>query len=164
MPSLREERADRTIDHPRGQRGLLTGARLAAEEGAGDLARGVVLFLNVNGEGEEVHIAVVPRCGGAEDHRVAGAHHDGATRLSGELSGLEGNLLAAYFHRDSAYVEHAHMSCIPSAVRLTAFRLRTLVLCRAHGSGHQAAPSIKRVALTRALASRAKPVTTYVGR
>src|SRR4051794_1745912 len=101
MPSLREERAQRTIDHPCGQRCLLPCSRLAAEEGAGNLAGGIVLLLNVNGEGEEVHVAVVARGRGAEDHRVAGADHDGSTRLSGELSGLEGNLLAAYFHRDS---------------------------------------------------------------
>ena len=85
--------------------------RLAAEEGAGDLARGVVLLLDVNGEGEEVHVAVVARGRGAEDHGVAGAHHDGAARLTGELSGLEGDLLAAYLNRDAGYVKHAHMSC-----------------------------------------------------
>src|SRR3954447_15125175 len=139
MPPLREERAQGTIDHPCGQCCLLTRSRLAAEEGAGDLARGIVLLLNVNGEREEVHVADVSRGGGAEDHRVAGAHHDGATRLSGELSGLEGDLLAAYLHRDSAYVEHAHMSCFPSAARLAAFRLRTLVLCRGHGSDQEPA-------------------------
>src|SRR5882724_10398932 len=110
MPSLREERANRAVDHPRRKRGLLSGPCLAAEERARDLARGVVLFLNVNGEGEEVDVADVARGRRAEDHRVAGAHHDGATRLTGELSGLEGDLLAAYFHRDTAYFEHTHMS------------------------------------------------------
>ena len=111
MPSLREERANRAVDHSRGQRGLLARPCLAAEERARDLARGVMLFLNVNGEGQEVDVAVVARGRRAEDHGVAGAHHNGATRLTGELSGLEGDLLAAYFHRDAAYFEHTHMSC-----------------------------------------------------
>ena len=111
VPPLREEWANRTVDHPRGQRGLLARPRLAAEEGAGDLARGVVLFLDVDGEGEEVHVAVVARGRGAKDHRVAGAHHNGAARLTGELSGLEGDFLSAYLHRDAGYFKHTHMSC-----------------------------------------------------
>src|SRR3954447_4756182 len=114
MPALREQRTQWTVDHPRGQRGLLTGPRLAAEEGAGDLAGGVVLLLHVDGEGEEVHVALVSGGRGAEDHRVARANHDGSARLSGEFSGLEGDLLPAYFHRDAGYVEHAHMLCFPS--------------------------------------------------
>jgi hypothetical protein len=48
-----------------------------------------VLLLDVDGEGQEVHVAVVARGRGVEDHRVAGAHHDGAARLTSELSGLE---------------------------------------------------------------------------
>ena len=39
--------------------------RLAAEEGAGDLARGVVLLLDVDRQGKEVHVAQVADGGGA---------------------------------------------------------------------------------------------------
>ena len=80
---------DRAIDHPRGQSRLLSRPRLATEEGAGDLARGVVLLLHVDGQRKEVNVALVAGGGGAEDHGVAGANDHGATRLSGELPGLE---------------------------------------------------------------------------
>ena len=121
VPALGEERADRPVDHPRGQGGLLAGPRLAAEERAGDLARGVVLLLDVDGQGQEVHVAQVARGRGAEDHRVAGAHDDGSARLTGELAGLEGDLLAADLHRDAAHVKHAHDIVFLSAARLAAF-------------------------------------------
>ena len=92
VPALGEERADRPVDHARGQRRLLAGATLAAEERAGDLARGVHPLLDVDGEGKEVHVAQVPDGCGAEHHRVAGLNHDRATRLLRELSRLEGDL------------------------------------------------------------------------
>ena len=57
VPALGEERADRPVDHARGQRRFLAGFALAAEERAGDLARGVRALLDVDGEGKEVHIA-----------------------------------------------------------------------------------------------------------
>ena len=114
VPALGEQRPDRAVDHPRGQGRLLAGARLAAEERAGDLARGVVLLLDVDGQRQEVDVAQVAHRRGAEDHRVAGAHDDGSARLAGELSGLEGDLLAADLHRDAAHVKHAHVFAFPS--------------------------------------------------
>ena len=59
VPALREQRPDRAVDHPRGQGRLLPGARLAAEERAGDLARGVVLLLDVDRQRQEVDVAQV---------------------------------------------------------------------------------------------------------
>jgi hypothetical protein len=49
-----EERADRTVDQARGQRLLLGRPRLALEEAAGHLAGGVVFFLVVDGQREEI--------------------------------------------------------------------------------------------------------------
>jgi hypothetical protein len=49
-PPLREERTQGPVDHSCGERGLLAGAALAPEEGAGDLARGVHSLFDVDGE------------------------------------------------------------------------------------------------------------------
>ena len=128
VPALGEQRAQRAVDHARGQRRLLARSRLAAEEASGNLARGVVALLDVDRQGQEVHVAVVAGCGGAEDHRVAGADDDGSARLLGEFAGLEGDLVAADLRRDAGDFEHAHLVCIPSAARMAASRLRTVVL------------------------------------
>jgi hypothetical protein len=50
----REQRADRSVDEPRGQRLLLRWAALAFEEAAGDLSGGECLLLIVDGEREEI--------------------------------------------------------------------------------------------------------------
>ena len=92
VPALGEQRADRPVDHARGQRALLAGAALALEERAGDLARGVHALLDVHRQREEVDVAQVADGGGAEDHRVALADDDGAGGLLGHLAGLEGDL------------------------------------------------------------------------
>ena len=124
VPALGEERADRPVDHARGQRRLLAGFALATEERAGDLARGVHALLDVDGEGKEVHVAQVADGRGAEDHRVAGLDHDRATRLLREFAGLEGNLAVADVRRDAGYVKHAHLVVLPPAARLAAIRFQ----------------------------------------
>ena len=91
-PALGEERAQRAVDHARGERALLAGASLAPEEAAGDLARGVHALLDVDGQGEEVDVAQVSCGRRAEDHRVPCLHDHGAARLLGELAGLEADL------------------------------------------------------------------------
>ena len=70
-PALREQRAQRAVDHARDQRRLLAGAALALEEGAGDLARGVHALLDIHRQREEVDVAQVARGGGGEDDGVA---------------------------------------------------------------------------------------------
>ena len=120
VPALGEQRADRAVDHARGQRRLLARSALATEERAGDLARGVHPLLDVDGQGKEVHVAQVAHGRGAEDHRVAGLDDHRATRLLGEFARLEGNLAVADIHRDAAYVKHAHLVVLPPAARLAA--------------------------------------------
>jgi hypothetical protein len=95
VPALGEERADRTIDHARGQRALLARATLALEERAGDLARGVHALLDVHRQREEVDVAQIADGRGAEDHRVALADDDRAGGLLGHLAGLERDRLTA---------------------------------------------------------------------
>src|SRR4051794_7255964 len=92
-PALREQRAQRAVDHARGQGALLAGTALALEEGAGDLARGVHALLDVDREREEVDpLALVAGGRRTEHHRVAGLHHHGAGGLLGHLAGLERDL------------------------------------------------------------------------
>ena len=67
-----ERRAQRPVDEPAGQDGLLAGTALPAEEGAGDLAGRVGPLLDVDGQGEEVD-AVTDAVGG-----VGGGQHGGA--------------------------------------------------------------------------------------
>ena len=51
---LRPQRPDRPVGHACGQRRPVARARLALDEAAGDLARGVHALLHIHGEGEEV--------------------------------------------------------------------------------------------------------------
>src|SRR5207249_7881637 len=53
LEPFREERPDRTVDHPGRKDLLVRGTTLALQEAAGDLARGVALFAIFDGEGEE---------------------------------------------------------------------------------------------------------------
>ena len=118
-PALREERADRAVDHARGERGLLAGATLALEEAAGDLARGVHALLDVDGQREEVDVAEVACGGGAEHHRVPCGDDDGAARLLGELAGLERDLGSADLDGDAAHsISHMFLSPPPVGGRL----------------------------------------------
>src|SRR5829696_6866316 len=117
-PALGEERAQRAVDHARGERALLAGAALAAEEGAGNLARGVHPLLDVDGQREEVDVAQVAggRC--PEHERVAGAERHRSARLLGEPAGLESDLHAADFDRDAlplgaSFSCHAFLSSPP---------------------------------------------------
>ena len=64
MPTLGEERTDRTVDHAGGEGRLLAGTAFAAEEGARDLARGVHALFDVDGEGQEVHVTQTAHRGG----------------------------------------------------------------------------------------------------
>src|SRR5438094_841735 len=61
------------------------------------------------GQRQKVHVAQVAHGRGAKHHRVPGARDNSSARLAGELAGLEGDLIAAYLHRDAAYVKHAHV-------------------------------------------------------
>jgi hypothetical protein len=75
----------------------LRRARLALDEAARDLARGVHPLLVVDGEREEVG-ALAGLLGGdgrGQDDAVAVAHDDGAIGLLGELAGLHAEDLAA---------------------------------------------------------------------
>ncbi len=109
-PALREERAQRAVDHAGDQRRLLAGAALALEERAGDLARGVHPLLDVDGERHEVDVAHVPGGCGAEDAGVAGGDEDGAGGLLGQATRLEVDLRAADLDGNPVHFRHMFLS------------------------------------------------------
>src|SRR5215211_6758948 len=109
VPSLGEQRAQRPVDHAGSQSGLLARAAFAAEEGSGDLSGRVMALLDVDGQWQKLHVPQVADGRGAQHHRVARARDNCAARLASQLARLEGDLLAAYLHRDAAHVKHAHV-------------------------------------------------------
>ncbi len=107
-PALREQRANRAVDHPRRQRPLLAGAALALEERAGDLARGVHALLDVDGQRQKICVAQAPGGSGRKDHCVALADDDCAPGLLCDPSGLERDLAAGDRHRQTGHSITAH--------------------------------------------------------
>src|SRR5262249_51454296 len=71
--ALHEAGPQRAVDQPAGEDRVLAGPALAAEERAGDAARGVHPLLDVDREREEVELALgLPaRRRGGQHHRVA---------------------------------------------------------------------------------------------
>ncbi|CAB4709557.1 unannotated protein [freshwater metagenome] len=90
--ALLERRAQRPVDQAAGEDRVLARTTLAAEERAGDLARGVHPLLDVDRQGEEVEVVlgVLAGRGGREQHRVVvEVRRHGAGRLAGQQAGLE---------------------------------------------------------------------------
>jgi len=89
--ALGEGRAQRAVDEPVGEDGLVRGLALPAEERAGDLAGGVGPLLDVHGQREEV--GSLPDgpgcCGRGQQDGVADPGHDGPVGQLGQLAGFE---------------------------------------------------------------------------
>ena len=118
VPTLGEQGADRPVDHPRRQGGLLTGAGLTAKERSRDLPGRVMALLDIHRQRQKVDVAQIADGRRAQDHRVPGARDHRPARLAGQLARLEGDFLIADLRRDAAYVKHAHTSL--STTRLVA--------------------------------------------
>ena len=87
-----ERRAQRPVDQPAGEDRVGARAALAAEERAGDPARGVHALLDVDRQREEVEVllGVLRRRGGRQQHGlVVEVGDDGAGGLAGQPPGLE---------------------------------------------------------------------------
>ena len=96
--TVHEGRAQRPVDQPAGQDRVGGRAPLAAEERAGDAARGVHPLLDVHGEREEVEVLLrlLGGRGGRQQHGVVvEVGDDAAGRLAGEPAGLEPDLAGA---------------------------------------------------------------------
>ena len=89
--ALREQRADRTIDHARVQRGLLRGLALALEKAARNLAGGVHLLFDVDGQREEVRAraGLLRSDDGRQYDGVGAGDQHRSVRLLRQLTGCE---------------------------------------------------------------------------
>jgi hypothetical protein len=86
----------------------LGGRALALEIAARDLAGGVITFLVIHGEREEIH-ALARRLGAddrCENHGLAIRRHHGAVGLTRDLAGFERQSSAAPVETFLVYVKH----------------------------------------------------------
>ena len=136
-----ERRTQRTVDHARGERGLLGGTRLALEVAAGDATHGVHLLDEVDRQREEVVVLALLRDDhGEKDRGVAALDETGTRGLLGELARFEGVVLAVevelmcnlchFFSLTSVCPIADGPSCEPSR----ACRETALVCDASHGS------------------------------
>ena len=109
-PALREERAQRAVDHAGDQRRLLARAAFALEERAGDLARGVHALLDIHRQRQEINVAEIAGGRGGEHHGVARGDRHGPGGLLGHLARLEGDLGSADFDGDPVHFRHMSLS------------------------------------------------------
>jgi hypothetical protein len=90
LEAFREERPDGAVDDAAGEDLLVARAPFALDEAAGDLARGVGLFLVLDGEREEGQRALLVAHGdGGEDDGFAVGHERGPGGLLGHAPGLD---------------------------------------------------------------------------
>ena len=88
-------RAYGTVGQARGERALLGGPGLALQIAAGDAPNRVHLLDEIDGQGEEVQVALFLGDGRRDEQDgVALLHHHGAGGLLCQLAGLEGVVLA----------------------------------------------------------------------
>ena len=90
--ALGERRAQRPVDQPAGEDGVLAGTSLTTEERAGDPADGVHPLFDVDGQGKEVQVLfrALGRGGRRQHHRgVVEVGDSRAGCLAGETPGFE---------------------------------------------------------------------------
>ena len=141
VEAVREQRPDRTIDQPAGQRFLFRRAAFALEKAAGDAAGGVGFFLVVDGQREEVLAGLRGFGGddGDEHHAVAEARQHRAARLAGDLAGFKRQRVAAVGYR---FLDDGHVC--PWVQKATmATQLPTELPAGRHRSGHRGATIIR---------------------
>ena len=111
--SVREERADRTVDQTARQRFLFGGTAFALEEAPGDAAGCVGLFNVVNGKREEVltGLGFLLADDRRENDRVIHAADNGAGGLASDFTGFERHVMIAETEALSGLIEHRHREC-----------------------------------------------------
>ena len=119
-PALGEQRPDRAVDEPRDQCFLFGRAAFTLEIAAGNAARGVVLFLVVDGERQEIDAftRAFGRDGGGEHGGLAVGGEHGAVGLTRHSAGLEGELAPAPIELNTMNIEHfGFLSWFPAQLR-----------------------------------------------
>ena len=101
IEAIGEQRSERTVDETRGQRLLFRRPPFAAEESAGNLARGVGLFLVVDRQREKVlaRLRLLGGDRGDQHDAVVQAHHHRTAGLAGDLAGFERQRMTAIGNR-----------------------------------------------------------------
>ena len=109
--SVREERADRTVDQTGGQRFLFGRPAFALEEAAGNAAGSVGLFDVVDGEREEVLARLRFLLGDdrGENDGVVHLADAGTGGLTGDFAGGERHVVVAEAEGLGHFVEHRHV-------------------------------------------------------
>ena len=117
LEALDEQRPDRTVDQARRQGFLLARRGFAAGEGAGDLARGIVLLLVVHGQGEEVlpGLGALGEDSGGQHHGLAVGGQNRTVGLAGHAAGFEGQHATAPLDGFSLDIEHFGFFLLPRA-------------------------------------------------
>ena len=133
-----EQRTQRAVDQPRGQRFQFAGTAFALEEAARNLSRGIGLFNVVNGQREEVltRLRVLRANHGGQNHGVVDVDQHGAARLAGDFTGFQHDGVLTPLEGLGDFVEHAHM-CLRLRSAPCGWRLRTQscsILARCHSS------------------------------
>ena len=107
-PAIGEQRTDRAVDQAGNQRFLFGRTAFALEVAAGNAARGVVFFLVVDGERQEVDAfaRLLGRDGSGEHGGLAVGGEHGAVGLTRYPAGLEDELAPAPIEFNSMHIEH----------------------------------------------------------
>ena len=145
-----EARADRTVDHACGKRGLLGRTALALEVTAGNATGGVHLLVEIDRKREEVVVlALLGDDNGVEHGGVALLDEDGSGCLLCKLTGLEDVRLAVQLE-GLGYECHVSLFQPPHATLRTGFFLVLLAPAEQNIVRHEVTcPYIKRSALGR---------------
>ena len=111
--ALGPQRPDRPVGHARGQGRPVARARLALDEAAGDLARGVHPLLDVHRQREEVRARArrLRAHRRHQHHRVPRADDDRAVGLLGQLAGLERDRRIADLRGNDLYCHVTSLVC-----------------------------------------------------
>ena len=115
LVAIGEQRTDRPVDQARGERFFFGRRAFALEIAARDLARGVIAFLVIDGEREEID--AFPGLLGADDGRqhhglaIGGKH--GAIGLARDAAGFKGEGSAPPFDFLFRDIEHSYVPSFP---------------------------------------------------
>ncbi len=110
-PALDEQRTDRAVDQTGNQRFLFRRPAFALEIAAGNAARGVGLFLVVDGQRQEVDAFAGRLRGdhGGENDGLAIGGENGAVGLTGDLAGFKLERTATPIDFDGMNIEHCDL-------------------------------------------------------
>ena len=130
---LGEQRTDGAVYHTAGKNSLIAGAALTLEEGAGDLAHGVQLFLKVHRKRQKIDaVTGLGGSGRIDQHGgFAVAYQHGAAGLTAHFTGLKAHLASGKFSFKYAEVfKHLFFSLLCVIIRRPCVRFSNKAFLR----------------------------------